>query len=170
MSVAIEIAPEFADDQWSDEQYALPTRGLAAAAPRLRLCPEPGTGRVPALLAGPWVPGAASAGARVHVRHAPRSVGAAAPLRLTRRGVAVLCLAVATLGGALCWLAARSASVEHAARPAVHQVTVQPGDTLWSIASSLAPQQDPMIEVGALQRANHLTSVDLSPGQTLRVP
>jgi LysM repeat protein len=84
--------------------------------------------------------------------------------------VAVLAMAVALLGIGLVWLAA--GSVPNAApAPATPQaVTVQSGDTLWSIASRVAPQRDPRAEVVALQRANHLLDTQLAPGQTLRVP
>jgi LysM repeat protein len=47
-------------------------------------------------------------------------------------------------------------------------VTVQPGDTLWKIATRVAPQRDPRAEVAALQQVNHLDSAGLVPGQVLR--
>jgi LysM repeat protein len=46
---------------------------------------------------------------------------------------------------------------------------VQPGDTLWSIASRLAPTRDPRAEVLDLQKINHLSGVDVFPGQVLHV-
>ena len=107
--------------------------------------------------------------ATVSVLHAPCDP---APLtwRLTRRGVVVLTAAVLALGVALIWLA-RVSAVEPAAAPsAPHAVTVAPGDTLWSIALRVAPNADPRAEVAALERRNGLTSVDLVPGQVLRVP
>jgi len=48
-------------------------------------------------------------------------------------------------------------------------VTVQPGDTLWSIAQRAEPKADPRLVVDQLRKANHLNSVVLSPGQTLKV-
>jgi Tfp pilus assembly protein FimV len=100
----------------------------------------------------------------------PRDAAGLAPVRLTRRGVAVLTLAVLALGIGLVWLAKASAP-QAATPPAGPQVvTVQAGDTLWSIASRVAPQRDPRAEVAALQRRNHLAGVDLVPGQVLRVP
>jgi Tfp pilus assembly protein FimV len=108
--------------------------------------------------------------ASVTVLHAPRDVAALAPLRLTRRGVVVLAAAVLVLGAALVWLAKLSAPrpASRVAPPAA--VTVSPGDTLWSIAAEVAPGQDPLAEVAALQRRNHLTGVGLVPGQVLRIP
>lgn len=106
----------------------------------------------------------------VSVLHAPSTPAQSAPLRLTRRGIVVVAAAVAVLGAALVWLASASAP---AASPSpvggAATVTVQSGDTLWSIATRVAPQRDPRAEVSALQRLNHLDSVALVPGQQLRV-
>ncbi len=55
------------------------------------------------------------------------------------------------------------------AQPAVPAaITVQPGDTLWSIAQSVAPNRDPRAEVDDLTRINHLGSASLAPGQVIR--
>ena len=107
--------------------------------------------------------------ATVSVLHAPCE---AVPTswRLTRRGVVVVTAAVLALGVALIWLARLSAVEPAAAVRAPHAVTVAPGDTLWSIALRVAPNADPRAEVAALERRNDLTSVDLVPGQVLRVP
>jgi LysM repeat protein len=91
-------------------------------------------------------------------------------VRLTQRGVVVLALAVAALGAGLVWLARASAPSAGPTLIAPHAVTVQSGDTLWSIATQVAPQRDPRAEIAGLQRRNHLTGVDLVPGQVLRVP
>ncbi|MEO8888627.1 MAG: LysM peptidoglycan-binding domain-containing protein [Jatrophihabitantaceae bacterium] len=100
----------------------------------------------------------------------PPSAASIAPLlRLTRRGVLVLSLAVAALAGGLVWLAALSAPAAGPAGAAVPaSVTVQSGDTLWSIATVVAPNRDPRSEVADLQHLNHLSGVSLTPGQTLR--
>lgn len=99
----------------------------------------------------------------------PVDRGAAAPLRLTRRGVAVLSAAIVLAGLALVWVAARSAAGADApARPIPAVVVVRPGDTLWSIAARLAPHSDPQAEVAALQRSNGLHGVQLYPGERLR--
>ena len=93
------------------------------------------------------------------------------PLRLTQRGVVVLSVAVALVALGLVWLARLSAGSPtpvHSTAPAV--VTVQPRDTLWSIAGRVAPDRDPRDEVARLQQHNHLAGVDLVPGQQLRVP
>jgi len=93
----------------------------------------------------------------------------APPLRLTRRGVVASGIAVAVAAIGLVWLAWSSApgTATHASRvPAT--VTVQSGDTLWSIAGRVAPSRDPRDEVVRLQRINHLDGVGLAAGQVLR--
>jgi nucleoid-associated protein YgaU len=108
--------------------------------------------------------------ASVTVLHPPREVSAPSTVRLTRRGVVVLAVAVAAFGAGLVWLARLSAPQPGVAPPATHSVTVRSGDTLWAIATRVAPDRDPRAEVAALERRNHLSSVDLVPGQVLRVP
>ena len=50
-------------------------------------------------------------------------------------------------------------------------VTVHPGDTLWSIASSHTGQNSDVQEaVDRITAANHLTGGTLQPGQHLRIP
>jgi hypothetical protein len=108
--------------------------------------------------------------ATVTVLRPPSERSVSAPVRLTRRGMFVVALAVAALGAALVWVAALvapSPSAAPATGPAV--VTVESGDTLWSIAQRVAPQTDPRAEVTTLQRLNHLGGVGLVPGQQLRV-
>lgn len=93
----------------------------------------------------------------------------AAPVRLTRRGVRVLAVAVALAACALVGVACLSAPHSAGGSRAVPAtVTVRPGDTLWAIASRLSPQQDPRVEVAQLQRLNRLGGVSLVPGQVLR--
>jgi hypothetical protein len=97
----------------------------------------------------------------------PSDQSVAIPLRLTRRGVLVLALAVAALAVALVSLAARSAPSHGAGRSLPATVTVRSGDTLWAIASRIAPDRDPRAEVAELQRRNHLVGVDVTAGQVL---
>ncbi|HHT91052.1 MAG: LysM peptidoglycan-binding domain-containing protein [Bacillota bacterium] len=54
---------------------------------------------------------------------------------------------------------------EHAYR----EVAVQPGDTLWSIAKSQVPNEDPRDVVGLMRELNQLDSADIFPGQVLTV-
>lgn len=49
-------------------------------------------------------------------------------------------------------------------------LTVQQGDSLWSIAARVMPEDDTRQAVAELRRANNLTSTDLVVGQRLVVP
>ncbi|MBV8066568.1 MAG: LysM peptidoglycan-binding domain-containing protein [Candidatus Eremiobacteraeota bacterium] len=50
-------------------------------------------------------------------------------------------------------------------------VTVRPGDTLWSIASTHAgPSSDVQEVVDRISSANHLQGGSLQPGERLRIP
>jgi LysM repeat protein len=58
-------------------------------------------------------------------------------------------------------------TVDGAGRAQVY--VVQPGDTLWSIASSRYAG-DPREGVWKLERRNHLAGATLTPGQRLTLP
>lgn len=47
---------------------------------------------------------------------------------------------------------------------------VEPGDTLWSIASMIAPDHDPRAVVLEIERVNEAVADGLVPGQTLAIP
>jgi nucleoid-associated protein YgaU len=120
-----------------------------------------------------YIPSCARPGERrpatVIALHQPSYESVAPPLRLTRRGVVALAAAVVALAVALVWVAWMSApggAPGHAHRPAT--VTVREGDTLWSIATRIAPDRDPRAEVADLQRRNRLSGVELMAGQVLR--
>ncbi len=49
-------------------------------------------------------------------------------------------------------------------------VTVRPGDTLWSIASAAAPDRDPREVVEAIRGINDLPGDVVRVGEVLRVP
>jgi LysM domain len=114
---------------------------------------------------------------RTSVAETPaRPVAAAVPvgetrpeIRLTRRGRAAAVLTVlTTLAGAL-WLAHSSAaesSAPHRSPPAT--VIVGPDDTLWSVATRIAPDQDPRVVVSELERRNNLAGPTVHAGQVLR--
>ena len=113
------------------------------------------------------------AGAIPVSRHTGVSAGAdhrRAPLRITRRGYVVFGLFAALLLAGLLWVAHVSALAAAPApsgpMPAV--VTVQDGDTLWSIASRIAPERDPSRVVSELEQRNGLVGAQVLPGQRLR--
>lgn len=50
-------------------------------------------------------------------------------------------------------------------------ITVHPGDTLWSIASThTADNGDVQETIDRITEANHLTASSLQPGEHLRIP
>jgi LysM repeat protein len=106
--------------------------------------------------------------ATVTVLHPPDT----ASVRLTSRGVVAAVIALVLLAVALVTVASLSAppSTERTGAPprTAAVVTVVPGDSLWSIATRVAPGRDPRAEVAELQRINHLSGAELLPGQVLR--
>jgi hypothetical protein len=95
----------------------------------------------------------------------------AAPVRLTRRGrivvVLMLMLILVTAGFTL-GRGSSQAVGNH--RPVQHTVTVEAGESLWSVAARIAPHADPRLVVADIQSLNHLSSATVVPGQQLVVP
>jgi LysM repeat protein len=86
--------------------------------------------------------------------------------------VLAVAIGVVAAGGLLLLIAHLSLGAP-GARPAVTPgavVTVQPGDTLWSIASPVADGGDVRAVVAEIRRLNGLSSARLVPGQTLQLP
>lgn len=126
----------------------------------------------PAVLAGVVV-----GSPRVTAR--PASGAPVTGLRLTRRGrivVAALVLVGATVAALLITLLASGgaqATNHGAARggfEGMHQVVVQPGQTLWSIAAAAEPSADPRTVIQEIMTANTLAGPGISAGQLLWVP
>ena len=118
----------------------------------------------------------------VSARHASEpSVQAQAPLpplRLTRRGRVVLIgIPLILLAALLLSLAgffnspakASDTAADLVATPTV-SVTVQPGQTLWGIAASVAPGRDARDVVADIVQLNNLAGGPVIPGQELFVP
>jgi LysM repeat protein len=80
-----------------------------------------------------------------------------------RRRIAFLAVFGALVAGGL-----RFAAPSNGARPTV-SYTVQPGDTLWSIASA-GDAGDPRAGVAAIRRVNDLASDTIRPGDVLLLP
>jgi hypothetical protein len=102
-----------------------------------------------------------------------RSAAVRTPLRLTARGRrAVVALLLA--GGLGIWalLGAVLAEGSHGLHLAGDSsVVVEYGDTLWSIASAVAGNdQDVRVVVERIRQINGLESGDLMPGQVLQLP
>ena len=49
-------------------------------------------------------------------------------------------------------------------------ITVEPGQTLWSLAEELSPAADPRDVVASIKRLNALSIETLQPGQRLKIP
>ena len=92
--------------------------------------------------------------------------------RLTRRGrLVLLVLAVGLLLAAISLGRAGSqAATATETGPALQQTTVQQGETLWSVAQRIAPDNDPREVVAQIRRINHLESSSLRVGQQLLLP
>jgi LysM repeat protein len=101
------------------------------------------------------------------------------PLRLTRRGrvvVAALAVVGATVVVLLVsLLASGGAQASNHGQPGavyqgMHEIVVQPGQTLWSIASAAEPTADPRSVVQQIMSVNALSGSDIQAGQLLWVP
>ena len=95
-------------------------------------------------------------------------------LRLTARGRAVLLtLATAPLVIAAVILGLSGgnaqASLEDSSVSFTY-VTVAPGQSLWSIAESIAPQADPREVVADIVSLNQLSSADVEAGESIALP
>jgi len=114
--------------------------------------------------------GPARAEGHAHDARAHAAPGAA--VHLTRRGRALLLVAlVAMLYAAFAVGRANTeAAVTVEAAPALVQTTVQRGDTLWAVARRIAPDRDPRPVVEQLRRLNDLPTAGLQVGQQLLLP
>ena len=153
---------------------AAPTQGHAVP-PQARRAQT-----VPPQAAGSPVkrPGAARAGA------APLETAHTRPVRtrvrLTRRGrivVATLITAGVVLVAALAWLAgttraeaAGSGSPASAVYHSLRSVVVQPGESLWTIATQADPAGDPRAVMQEIIDINALHGTSVQPGQRLWLP
>ncbi len=109
----------------------------------------------------------------------PAGAGQAVP-RLTGRGRVLLAVLLMLIGVLVVGAAAdvpavssrsaiSSGAAPGAAAPGpVHVVAA--GDSLWAIASRLAPDSDPRALVFEIRRLNGLAGADLRVGQVLRLP
>ena len=102
-----------------------------------------------------------------------------AHVRLTRRGRVLVLLALVgvlvaafSLGRSASQAAPRveSSTPSSSPAPAAEQLTVQRGDSLWTVAERVAPRHDPRDVVAQIRRLNDLRSAELRPGQQLLLP
>jgi len=101
-----------------------------------------------------------------------------APLRLTRRGrfvffgvpLILLAALILSFSGFLFAPAKAADSADQLSVTPTISVTVQPGETLWAIAGSVAPERDPRDVVADIVQLNNLDAARVMPGQQLFVP
>lgn len=98
-----------------------------------------------------------------------------ATLRLTRRGRIVFGALATVLVASLLALIAVFSSPSALASDAqstdeFSYIVVQPGESLWSVATALDPSMDPRDLVGEIVQLNKLTESGVQAGQPLAVP
>ena len=95
-------------------------------------------------------------------------------LRLTRRGRTVLVSLIAiplALAGFFAVISGGNAAASDAhVTASFHYLTVQEGQTLWSIAENIAPQDDPRQVIADIVTLNDLSSGVITPGEKLAIP
>jgi hypothetical protein len=112
----------------------------------------------------------------IHPARAARGQAANPPLRLTRRGRIVVAVAAALVLAALSLVIAGAAQATNhpvSARTAqqnLAQVTVHPGQNLWSVAESADPSADTRVVIQQIIELNSLTGNTVFAGQRLWVP
>lgn len=97
--------------------------------------------------------------------------------RLTRRGrltivasLVLLLFGAFSLGRAGTTEASTGASTQASPQAQVEVVTVAPGETLWAVATRIAPGVDPRAVVDQIREINDLSSAELQVGQQLLLP
>jgi len=91
--------------------------------------------------------------------------------RLTRRGrVLLLTALVAVLFGAFSLGRSVSEAAAPSGQPEQRLVTVEHGDSLWTLARRVAPDNDPREVVAVIRDINDLPGSALTPGQQLVLP
>ena len=96
-------------------------------------------------------------------------------LRITSRGRKVLAVAVALpvilVLGLLAMFSGGTATATGSASTAdFDYLTVQAGQSLWSIAESIAPEADPRDVIAEIRSLNQLADSSVQPGQRIALP
>ena len=95
-------------------------------------------------------------------------------VRLTRRGRlarTLLVLSLAVVLASVFGLKAGAGTTDSVGAPTSFiEVTVAPGDTLWSLATRMADGADVRAMVDEIASVNALASADLQAGQKVRIP
>ena len=95
-------------------------------------------------------------------------------VRLTRRGRlarTLLVLSLAVVLASVFGLSAGAGTSDSVGAPTSFiEVTVAPGDTLWSLATRMADGADVRAMVDEIASVNALASADIQAGQKVRIP
>jgi hypothetical protein len=95
-------------------------------------------------------------------------------IRLTRRGrVVFTTLAAAPLIAVAAWLGVNALPAEATSTSSsvvFEYATIGAGQSLWQLASTIAPEADPRDVIADLMRLNQLDSSTVSPGQRIAIP
>ena len=97
-------------------------------------------------------------------------------VRLTPRGrfitrlAVIASLSILLLSGFAAVTGASAGSTDTAIPTPYVKVSVKPGDTLWSIAESIAPRGDRRSLVADMVEINRLTTPELQAGQKIYIP
>jgi hypothetical protein len=95
-------------------------------------------------------------------------------IRLTRRGRLVFTtLAAAPLIAVAAWLgvnALPAVATSDSSAVVFEYATIEAGQSLWELASTVAPEADPRDVIADLMRLNQLDSSTVSPGQRIAIP
>jgi hypothetical protein len=107
-------------------------------------------------------------------RRVARSTQASGRIRLTRRGRLVFTsLAAAPLIAVAAWLgvnALPAVATSSSSSVVFEYATIESGQSLWQLASTIAPEADPRDVIADLMRLNQLDSSTVSPGQRIAIP
>jgi hypothetical protein len=149
---------------------------VLAAPAELLPVPAARPERLPVPTARPEPPHGLAPRPRLAPDQAARNQAARVPLRLTRRGRVVVAVATALLLAVLSLVIAASAQATSHPAPSgatqrnLAQVTVGPGQSLWSVAENADPDADTRVVVQQIIELNGLTGNVVFAGQRLWVP
>jgi LysM domain len=106
--------------------------------------------------------------------HAELQPQQAGKLRLTRRGrVVFTSLAAAPLVAIAAWLgvnALPAVATSSSSTVVFEYETIEPGQSLWQVAATMAPESDPRDVIADIMRLNQLETSTVSPGQRIAIP
>lgn len=100
----------------------------------------------------------------------PSNSQTSSPVRLTARGRRVVALlALLPILAAFFFMSTRVVQADQSG-PTTAVVKVEAGQSLWDVAVSVAPNEDPRSTIWTIKELNDLTSSEVQAGQALIVP